>query len=246
MKAKDFRTIGHNKFKLFSGRLIVLFFIIGLFLSFTSISINVDITEIEKLLFELGVEDASQISNLVSPILIFLGYISLVTSVASILIPGPFTLSKIIICEKAYEEVTPEYSDMFAGFKDFKRAFLANLLIGLYISLWSMISFGILGFIKSYSYSMTFYILREDPYISANDAITASRKMMDGNKMPLFVLDLSYIGWYILNLFTLGILSLWITPKYEIARYAFFRCVDGRMELARDSVTNNYQETIVE
>ena len=72
-----------------------------------------------------------------------------------------------------------------------------NLLVGIFTFLWSLL-FVIPGLIKSYSYSMTPYILSEDPRITPMDAITESRRIMDGNKFRLFCLHFSFIGWDLL------------------------------------------------
>ena len=82
-------------------------------------------------------------------------------------------------------------------------------LRGLYTYLWSLL-FIIPGIIKSYSYRMVPYILTENPQMDASEAITLSRKMMDGQKWNAFVLDLSFIGWYILGVLAFGIGVLFV------------------------------------
>jgi uncharacterized membrane protein len=69
---------------------------------------------------------------------------------------------------------------------------------------------------------MTTFILVNEPNIQSVDAITKSRKLMDGKKLQLFMLDFSYLGWYILSLFTLGILSIWVSAWHQTARTLFF------------------------
>lgn len=69
------------------------------------------------------------------------------------------------------------------------------------------------GIIKSYEYRMIPYILAENPNIATRDAFQASKRMMDGNKMNAFMLDLSFIGWFILNALTAGLVGLfWLNP----------------------------------
>ena len=245
--AKEYRQIGHERLAFQTGRLILVFFLIGLFLSFCNLSININVEDLEVILVKLGMTNAEAIVATVTPIVLFLGAISYVTLIASLLLPGPFSLSQIVICEKAYNKETVEYKDMFSGFKDFKRVLIASILMDIYITLWSLISFGILGIVKAYAYSMTYYILREDSSISANDAITASKNLMMGKKMKLFVLDLSYIGWYILSSLTFGILSLWVTPRHAIAQYAFFKDVDREhYGESTDDVVAEVRETVVD
>jgi len=87
--------------------------------------------------------------------------------------------------------------DLVSQFHRLGAGFLMRLLTGIYTFLWSML-FVIPGIIKMYSYAMTPYILYEHPEMSANEAITESRRIMDGNKWRLFCLELSFIGWDLL------------------------------------------------
>ena len=70
---------------------------------------------------------------------------------------------------------------------------------------------------------MTPFILADDPSLTANQAITRSRKLMDGHKWELFVLSLTFIGWEILGALCLGIGLLWVTPYKNAAYAAFYR-----------------------
>ena len=114
----------------------------------------------------------------------------------------------------------PEAGALFAPFKQYARTVGAVLLVFVYTLLWTLLLV-IPGIIKAYSYSMTFYILRENPEMTAGDAITASQKMMDGHKMDLFLLSLSFIGWAILASITFGIGYLWLI-RYIYTAYAAF------------------------
>ncbi|MBR6329460.1 MAG: DUF975 family protein [Lachnospiraceae bacterium] len=83
----------------------------------------------------------------------------------------------------------------------------------LYTVLWSML-FIIPGIIKTYEYSMIPYILMEHPDIDSKEAFRLSKQMMDGDKWNLFVLQLSFIGWHILSLFTCFLLSIFYVNPY--------------------------------
>ena len=115
----------------------------------------------------------------------------------------------------------PEAGALFAPFKQYARTVGAVLLVFVYTLLWTLLLV-IPGIIKAYSYSMTFYILRENPEMTAGDAITASQKMMDGHKMDLFLLSLSFIGWAILASITFGIGYLWLIPYIYTAYAALY------------------------
>lgn len=84
----------------------------------------------------------------------------------------------------------------------------------LYTILWLLLLV-IPGIIKAYEYQMIPYILAENPGISKKEAFALSKKMMYGNKWKSFVLDLSFLGWEILDFFTLGILGIFYLNPYE-------------------------------
>jgi len=92
------------------------------------------------------------------------------------------------------------------------------VLRGIYIFLWTLLLI-IPGIIKSYAYRMVPYILADNPDIGASRAIELSNRMTDGEKWDMFVLDLSFIGWYLLGLIALGIGVLFVMP-YEDATKA--------------------------
>lgn len=110
---------------------------------------------------------------------------------------------------------------LFEGFKDYGRILGTTLLQTIYTFLWSLLLV-IPGIIKSYSYAMTSFILKDEPELKNNAAIEKSMAMMEGNKMKLFLLDLSFIGWGILAIFTFGIGLLFLQPYMGISRAAFY------------------------
>ena len=90
-----------------------------------------------------------------------------------------------------------DFHDLFSQFHRWTTGFCMNFLMGLYTIFWTFL-FIIPGIIKAYSYAMTPYILAEYPEMTANEAITTSRRIMDGNKWRLFCLGISFIGWDLL------------------------------------------------
>ena len=113
--------------------------------------------------------------------------------------------------------------DMFEGYNKelFSRVLTTTLLYYVYVFLWSMLLL-IPGCIKAYSYAMTPYILKDNPEMKNNAAIEESMRMMDGHKLELFLLDLSFIGWAILSILTCCIGFLWLTPYMNMARVNFY------------------------
>lgn len=105
--------------------------------------------------------------------------------------------------------------EIFHGFnKQYLNVVKTMFLRDLYLFLWTLLFF-IPGIIKSYSYRLVPYILAEEPGMNSKEAFRLSRAMMNGNKWHAFLLDLSFIGWEILNIFTLGILGLFYIQPYR-------------------------------
>ena len=103
------------------------------------------------------------------------------------------------------------YTGIFSAYSNgrFKNSLCTLFMVNIFTALWTIL-FIIPGIIKGYSYAMTPYILKDkfaagQTDIGATEAITESRHLMDGHKMDLFVLDLSFIGWGLLGIITFGI-----------------------------------------
>ena len=112
--------------------------------------------------------------------------------------------------------------DIFSCMNMWKTAVVTRLLTSLIIFLWSLLLI-IPGIIAAYSYAMTDYILAENPDMKATEAMKASKEMMKGNRWRLFVLELSFIGWAILCVFTCGLGTFVLAPYQEAAYAAFYR-----------------------
>ncbi len=107
------------------------------------------------------------------------------------------------------------------GFNNYGHIVLTSLLRAVYIFLWTILLV-IPGIVKSYSYAMTLFIMKDHPELAYDEAIEASMAMMKGHKMKLFRLDLSFIGWIFLGIITAGIGLLFVAPYMAVARAAFY------------------------
>ena len=176
--------------------------------------------------------------------------------IVTIVIGGAGKLGYATFNLKLVDNKDVALADLFSQFHRLGDGFCMNFLMGLYTLLWTLL-FIIPGLIKTYSYAMTPYILAENPGMTATDAITESRRIMDGNKWRLFCLGFSFIGWGLLcaapTLIALFIVSrmaietqnlavlLWIIPAsipsfigslflnpyQEAAWAAFYRDISG-------------------
>lgn len=100
----------------------------------------------------------------------------------------------------------------FDGFRyNWKNIVWVYFLMIVKIFLWALL-FIVPGIVKAYEYSMIPYLLAENPNISAKEAFEASKKMTDNEKWNLFVLDFSFIGWYLLGLLCCGVGTIFVAP----------------------------------
>lgn len=153
----------------------------------------------------------------------FAGGVPYLGAIGAIVVTGPLLYGfTLLILEHIDTPQGGKIETLFTGFNNFLNAFVAYLLMTIFILLWALLLI-IPGIMKAYSYSMTFFIMAETPNISGQDAITKSKILMQGNRWKLFCMDLRFLGWWILCILTLGVLSLWITPYYMTARALFYR-----------------------
>lgn len=104
-----------------------------------------------------------------------------------------------------------------------------------YLFFWSLTVVG--GFIKYFSYYLTGYILAENPDLNGSQALTLSRKMMNGHKWEAFVLELSFLPWNILNILTFGLLGIfWLNPYIEATRAEYYASL--RKEAQENNIEN--------
>lgn len=168
------------------------------------------------------------------------------------------------------EKKEASFSDLFSQFSRITDGVAMVFVRGFYIFCWTCLFF-VPGFIKTYSYAMTPYVLMEHPEYSANEAITESRRLMDGKKWNLFCLTFSFIGWrlicsiqYIIPavlLYTQGRLSgvtvlflaglmgplnigyLFLRPYEEAAFAAFYRDVrDEKRQIEEIEMQDKWSE----
>ena len=143
---------------------------------------------------------------------------------------GSFIISGIISCAMANYfigrvrgEVSHDgFSALLRGAqKDIAGSMITGILHTVFILLWSLL-FIVPGIVKGCSYALTFYIKNDRPELSATEAITESRRMMDGFKMKYFLLQLSFIGWLIVGILCLGIGTFWVQAYIEAANAHFY------------------------
>lgn len=108
-------------------------------------------------------------------------------------------------------ETNIHYLGYFFSQGRYADVLLTMLLRSIYTFLWTLL-FIIPGIVKGYAYRMVPYILADNPSIGYNRAIELSNEMTRGEKWELFVLDLSFLGWYLLGALALIVGTLFILP----------------------------------
>lgn len=146
----------------------------------------------------------------------------------------------------------PSYHNLMDGFAMLGRVLGITILQAIFIYLWTMLGMipyfvvllasvfmestglmvlavvlaiagGIFGVAMSYRYALSDYFLLDHPgEMGVLACIRESKRAMAGRKWSLFVLDLSFLGWDILSMLTLGILGLWVTPYASVTRAHFY------------------------
>ena len=169
---------------------------------------------------------------------LIIGAISLVSvipvagTIALLLITPSLSIGLILVYLDATKNENPKVARMFDGFQYFGKAILLMLLVGIFTLLWSLL-FYIPGIIKSISYSMSYYILAENPQMTAREALNESKAIMHGHKMEYFVLGLSFIPWILLVMVTFGIAAIWVMPYMQLTITNFYNSIKRQETVAQ-------------
>ena len=109
--------------------------------------------------------------------------------------------------------------DLFIG------TIIVELLCFLWVFLWSLLLV-VPGIIKAIAYSQAAFIYRDKlnagEKIGYSEAVTLSRQMMAGHKWEYFVMQLSFIGWWLLSAITAGLAGIWVLPYYYITMANYY------------------------
>lgn len=153
--------------------------------------------------------------------------------VASLLLSGPLLFGIVGYYLKLADAKDATLNNLFDGFNDFSETFLLGLMTSIFTFLWALL-FIIPGIIKSYAYSMAFYIKHDNPSYTWKQCLDESQKLMDGHKWKLFCLHFSFIGWIFVCIFTFGIGLLWLSPYMEAANANFYRSLKPEQSAQSD------------
>ncbi|MGI6728117.1 MAG: DUF975 family protein [Anaerovoracaceae bacterium] len=165
-------------------------------------------------------------------------------NIYALLVSGPLSLGYASFMLAIFRRKPTSPSEVLYGFERFGKAFGLYIIMNFFILLWTFL-FIIPGIIAAYRYALSFYILADNPNIGILDAINESKRMMRGNKWKLFCLEISFIGWIILSILTVGIGYLWLMPYMAASAVGFYEVANGNLRRNRP-IQNDHDQIVRE
>lgn len=154
---------------------------------------------------------------------IFGWYYALNVLITIVLIPLNIGVAQNVLAWSRGEDVN-KWKVLFGGFNSAKIFFKqvgVVVLNTILCALWAILLI-VPGIIKGLAYSMYPYVLRDEPDLSVWQTLKKSEAIMKGYKGKLFLMYLSFVGWFILGAFTFGILYIWLTPYVMTSTVRFY------------------------
>lgn len=154
---------------------------------------------------------------------VFGWYYVLNVLITIVLIPLNIGVAQNVLAWSRGEDVN-KWKVLFSGFNSAKIFFKqvgVVVLNTILCALWAILLV-VPGIIKGLAYSMYPYVLRDEPDLSVWQTLKKSEAIMKGYKGKLFLMYLSFVGWFILGAFTFGILYIWLTPYIMTSTVKFY------------------------
>ena len=187
-------------------------------LSFLTVRMLYSDVDYELLLENIrSVEDYSAILTS-SPPGIFANILIIAISVMSAMLQIGYT----IFCLKSARLQSAGFGELFDAFTFFPGFLLLTILTTIFLNLWSLLLI-FPGIIAYYRYAMAVYIMIDHPECSAMECIRRSSEMMKGHKLELFLLDFSFIGWYLLT--AIPFVSIYVNPYVGLTKACYYEAL---------------------
>lgn len=152
----------------------------------------------------------------------FANVVSIAIDIMIVMLGIGFTIFAL----RVSRHIAAGFGDLFDAFGMFFKFLWLSVLVWLFTFLWSLLLV-VPGVIASYRYRMAFYIMLDNPELSAIECVRRSREMMLGHKMELFVLDLSFILWNLLSV--IPFVSIYVTPYIEVTNAVYYNHLSGSL-----------------
>ena len=225
MSIKEIKTKGRTAFKANYWRCVVAAILLFLLVGGTAAS---GAGNAQNAADTQGITDAvsslsqEQINTLAAALIGGSVVICVISIVLKIFVFNPLKVGCYRFFRKNANDASTSLGVIKEGFGGYGHTLVTLFLTDLFTCLWSLL-FIIPGIIKAYSYRMVPYIIKDNPELSALDVIHRSRQLMRGNKWKAFLLDLSFIGWFLLGAITLGLVNIfWTNPYSESANAVLY------------------------
>lgn len=241
-RARDFRAAARRALKGFWTTAILVTFVAwlvgGLYMGSPSFRVNVTVNEsdLEEMAQIPGAQDnpfvqmmqyVQQIQERHPGMKTLSAFFGILATV-QFLIGGPAQIGYSRFKLHRLDGEQAELRDVFSAFNDFIEGLWMRVRMYLQILGWSLL-FVIPGIVASFRYAMVPYLLADHPDMTVGQAFEGSKQLMRGRKMDLFLLKLSFLGWYLLSAVTLGIAALAVNPYVHMAEAAFYRNISGEI-----------------
>jgi uncharacterized membrane protein len=154
-------------------------------------------------------------------ILILPEFIPKIGEIIGWIISGPLAYGLSYYFLSFIRQKGPVLEDFFRFIPVFGKTFVTYMFMCLFIILWTLLLI-VPGVIAAISYSMTFFILIDNPEISGKDAIKKSKELMKGNKYKYFCFLVRFLGWFLLSILSFGIGFLWLIPYFMVSHAKFY------------------------
>ena len=188
----------------------------GVLLTLIYFLISIVVTTLIEILFSGGIhnwlyQDYSPLGSELINFIIYILYIPLTVGILW------FYLGLV----RAEKPEVPQVFSIYINANLSLKLIGTNIMIGIFTFLWTLLLV-IPGIIKGLAYSQTLYLFKDNPEYGIFEAITESRRRMDGYKWKYFLLNLSFIGWGLLCILSLGIGFLWLVPYIYTSNDTFY------------------------
>lgn len=151
----------------------------------------------------------------------------ILSSCGSLAVTGLFSFGMISFYLKLSRNEEVTRNELFSKTNMFVPYIFITCLVCVFTTLWTLLLI-IPGIIAAFSYSQVYLVALDNPEMDAMEVIKESKRIMKGHKWEYFVLNLSFIGWIILGIFTLGILYFWLMPYMSVTQCNFYNSIKDK------------------
>ena len=229
--SKEFKLMALDALKGRWGEAILIFFIVSIINSIGVGGLNINV----------NLNDRTLPNFIFNPVFLwmFIAFmvIGLIVSIAVWAVNNIVSLGAANVVLKIADRRYVSVNMLFSYFPHWKNILKTAFIRDITIVVWSFLCL-IPGIVVAYNYAMVPFILAENPGLTSAEVLTKSKEMMRGNRLRYFCLEISFIGWILLSVFTCGLGIIPLTPYMEVSKAVFYREISGT-EIRFDAFAND-------